>query len=177
MSAPDPIHAAAAAYRAAQTAAAQAGSRHAAMAATLAAAKASSPAEIECSLAGLAIKLRSHRAIDRLFRRAREGQEREPALAAAEQRLRDDLDSERQRIAAVRSSINAAGTEQALADAQEQARAAYLTAVRVVPSTLAGLRVLAELIQHPPAPDWNLIEPARRSLATAAAVLLPESHQ
>lgn len=173
----DPIHAATFAYRAAQTAAAQAESRHTATTSTLAAAKASGPAEVECSLAGLPIKLRSHRAIDRLFRRAREGQEREPALAAAEQRLRDNLERERQRIADVRSSIAADAVEQALKDTQEDARAAYLAAVRTIPNTLAGLRVLAELIEQPPASDWNLIEPARRSLATAAAALLPESPQ
>lgn len=173
----DPIHAAAFAYRAAQSASAQAESRHAAMTGTLAAAKASGLAEVECSIAGLSIKLRSHRAIDRLFRRAGEGHEHEAALAAAEKRLRDDLDTERLRIAEVRASIDAAAIEQALADAQQGARAAYLAAVRIVPTTLAGLRALAELIHQPPAPDWNLIEPARRSLATAAAVLLPENPQ
>lgn len=171
----DPIHAATFAYRAAQTAAAQAESRHTAMTSTLSAAEASGLAEVECSIAGLSIKLRSHRAIDRLFRRVREGHEHDSALAAAEQRLRDDLDRERQRIAEVRASIDAAAIEQALVDAQQRARAAYLAAVRIVPTTLAGLRALAELIHQPPAPDWNLIEPARRSLATAVAVLLPES--
>ncbi len=175
MSERDPIHAAASAYAAAHATVLQAVCRYDTMAATLSAGNAIGPASVDCSVAGPTIKLRSHRAIDRLFRRAREGQEAESTLALAEQRLRDDLDKERQRIAGFRSSINAPAIEEALESARLEARSAYLAAVRTVPTSLAGLRVLAGLIARPPANDWNLIEPARRSLDCAATALLPEN--
>ena len=170
----DPIHDAAALYASASRALDDANAAHSALLSKLDEAKALNPAVVYCDVVGQRIALRSHKAIDRLFRRAREGQDEAPALIAAQTALKEELDRERQRVAAVKDSFDFAGVETARTAAIRETTAAYLAAVRSVPTTLAGLRVLAELMGSPPANDWNLIEPARRSLVQAAAALLPE---
>lgn len=173
----DPIHDAAALYASASRALDDANAAHSALLSKLDEAKALNPAAVYCDVVGQRIALRSHKAIDRLFRRAREGQNPAPALAAAEIALKEELDRERARVATVKASFDLAGVETTRAAAMREAEVAYLAAVRTVPSTLAGLRVLAELIGRPPANDWNLIEPARRSLVRASSALLPEQSQ
>lgn len=133
---------------------------------------------VSIEFAGATLELRSHKAILRFFRRAREGQgDSTSALDAGETQLHDAFDAERARIAAAREQLGIAAAENQVADARQALLAAQRAAVRTVPTSPEGLRALIETGARLPIDDRDHMKAALTSLRAAAAVLLPEATQ
>jgi hypothetical protein len=130
---------------------------------------------VSIEFAGATVELRSHKAILRFFRRAREGQGvSTPALDAGETQLHDAFDAERARIAAAREQLGIGAADSQVAEALQGLLVAQLAAARAVPTSPEGLRALIDLAARLPVNDRNHVQAALASLRTAAATLLPE---
>lgn len=133
---------------------------------------------VSIEFAGATVELRSHRAILRFFRRAREGQgDSTSALDASEAKLHDALDADRASIEAARARFGSAAAESQVAEARQALLAAQRAAVRTVPTSPEGLRALIETGARLPIDDRDHMKAALTSLRAAAAVLLPEATQ
>lgn len=133
---------------------------------------------VSIEFAGATVGLRSHKAIIRFFRRAREGQgDSTSALDATETQLHDAFDAERARIATAREQLGLAAAENQVAEARQALLAAQREAMRTVPTSPEGLRALIETGARLPIDDRDHMKAALASLRAAAAVLLPEATQ
>lgn len=131
---------------------------------------------VSIEFAGATVQLRSHKAVIRFFRRARQGQgDPTPALDAGETQLHDAFDAERARIAAAREQFGIAAAENQVAEARQALLAAQREAVRTVPTSPEGLRALVELASRLPIHDHDQMKTALASLRAAAVMLLPEA--
>jgi len=131
---------------------------------------------VSIEFAGATVELRSHKAILRFFRRAREGQGAStPALGASETQLHAAFDAERARIDAAREHLGIAAVESHVAEARQALLAAQGAAARTVPTTVEGLRALIELAGRLPVHDHDQMKAALGSMRVAAMALLPEA--
>lgn len=137
---------------------------------------AASRPEVQIEFAGGMLSLRSRKAIERIFRRARESGEA-TALAASEAALLDAFEQEKERVAQARARLG-------IAEAQEQAeycRRSLCSALNVaactLPTSVAGLRALIEMLGEPGLGDRSHITPALATLRAAARTLLPEGER
>ncbi|AMJ63035.1 hypothetical protein [Bosea sp. PAMC 26642] len=94
-------------------------------------------------------------------------------MEAAEQRLREALEAERQRVEMVRSKHDLDALEAHHETASDAARIALGRVVETVPTTLAGIRTLAELMADPDLFYTGQSETGLASLAAACRALLP----
>lgn len=131
---------------------------------------------VAVEFAGATVGLRSHKAIIRFYRRAREGQGKStPELDAAEARLHDAFDCERERIATARDRLGMALSDDRIAEARTSLLATQYCAARTVPTTVEGMRALIELAGRLPIHDHDQMKAALASLRAAAVALLPEA--
>lgn len=138
-----------------------------------------SPPCLDVELCGVPFSFRSNAEITYFLRnlpnRGASATENIERMQAAEQRLRDALEAERERVELVRSKHDIDALEAHQETASDAARIALGRAVETVPTTLAGIRALAELMSDPDRFYNGQNETGLASLAAACRALLPAS--
>lgn len=142
-------------------------------------------AAVRFPLAGVEIELRTHDEISAFLPALRESciakgiEWDDAAMAGVTEGLRDRLEAERERVEMIRCRVNADALEEIQETASREASRCRDVALATVPTTLAGLRALADLVAdlEANAPefigDHEDASAAMASLATACRALLP----
>ncbi|HEV2554942.1 MAG TPA: hypothetical protein VGV17_14390 [Bosea sp. (in: a-proteobacteria)] len=142
-------------------------------------------AAVRFPLAGVEIELRTHDEISAFIPALRESciakdiAWDDEAMAGVTEGLRARLEAERERIEMIRCRVNADALEERQETASREASRCRDVALATVPTTLAGLRALADLVADLEAnapefiSDREDASAALASLATACRALLP----
>lgn len=142
-----------------------------------AAEKAVGAARIEIEICGVPFTFRTNEEISYFLRtlpnRGASGAENVDRLQDAGQRFRDALDTERERVEMVRSKHNVDFLKAHAETASDAATLALGRVVETVPTSLTGIRALAEFMAVPERLDSGHGETGLASLAAACRALLP----
>lgn len=132
---------------------------------------------VDIELCGVPFTFRTHEEISYFLKtlpnRGASAPENVERLQAAGQRFRDALDAERERVELVRSKHKVDFLEAYAETASDAAIRALGRVVETVPTTLAGIRALAELMAVPDRLCVGQDEVGLTSLAAACRALLP----
>jgi len=142
-------------------------------------------AAVRIPMGGAEIELRTHDEISAFLPALRDSciakgiEWDDAAMAGASEGLRDRLEAERERVEMIRCRVNADALEERLETASREASRCRDVALATVPTTLAGLHALADLVADlaTNAPEFigdrEDASVAMASLATACRALLP----